>query len=74
MYENNLFIKDCIICDTSDGCRKQYRCKNVIWILSALEFTYIVIIYIFINSLGNGRSKIDGINGSENTYLKQGCA
>ena len=38
MYENNLFIKDGIIYDTTYGCSKQYRCENKMRILSVLEF------------------------------------
>ena len=34
-----------------------------------LEFTYIAITDIFINATGNGRIKIDGINGSRKSYL-----
>ena len=33
IYENNLFIKDGIIYDTTDGCNKQYRCENSMWLL-----------------------------------------
>ena len=44
------------------------------WLLSVLEFTYRVIIDIFINDTNNGRIKIDGINGSDNKNLKQNCA
>ena len=39
MYEENMFIKDGIVCDTTDGCSKQYRCENLLWILSVLSFT-----------------------------------
>ena len=39
MYENNLLINYGIIYDTTDGCSKQYRCENEMWILSVLEFT-----------------------------------
>ena len=46
-----------------DGCSKQYRCANEMWILSVLEFTYRVTIYRRINAPGYGRIKIYGING-----------
>ena len=72
MYDNNLFIKYGIIYDTKDGCSKKCRqCENLMWLLYALEFTYRVIIYRCMNDPGRGRSKIDGINGSGKTYLKQ---
>ena len=44
MYENNLFIKYGTIYNTTYGCSKQNRCENVMWILSVLVFTYIVIL------------------------------
>ena len=69
MHENNLFIKYGIICDTKDWCSKQYRRGKLMWLLSVLEFTHIVIIYIIANVPGNGRIKIDGINGVKNIYL-----
>ena len=46
MYENNVFKKDIIIYDTTDGYRKQYICADTIWLLSLLEFTYTVIVDI----------------------------
>ena len=45
MYED-FFINYGIIYDTTDGCSKQYRCSNALWLLSVLEFTYRVIIDI----------------------------
>ena len=63
MYENNFFIKYGITYDTTDGCSKQYRCENEIWILSAFSFTHRVIIDRCNNSPGYGRSKIYFING-----------
>ena len=32
IYENNLFIKDGIIYDTTYGCIKQYRCENEMYL------------------------------------------
>ena len=56
-----------------DGCIKQYICENAMWLLSVLESTHRVIIYIFINSTGDGRRKIYGINRAYIKYLKK-CA
>ena len=41
------------------------------WLLYELELTYRVMIDICINSPGHGKSKIDDINGSKKTHLKQ---
>ena len=69
IYLNNFFIKDGILYDTTDGCSKQYRCANVMWILFVLEFSYKVIIYRCINAPGNGINKIYVINRSYNTFF-----
>ena len=74
MYDNKFVIKDGIIYDTTYGCSKKYRCTNAMWILSVLEFTYIVIIDRCTNATDNGRSKVEGVNGSDKTYFKQKCA
>ena len=68
MYENILLIKDGIIYDNIDGCRKQYIYANEIWLLSVLEFTYRVIIDRCINVPGHGKIKIYGINICNKTY------
>ena len=70
MYENNVFINYGIIYDTKDGCIKQYRCANSMWLLYVLLFIYRVIIHRCINAPGHSR-KIDENNVSEKTYLKQ---
>ena len=63
MYENNVFINYGIIYDTTYVCSQQYRCANVMWLFSVLEFTYKVIINKLINSPVHVRSKIDAIDG-----------
>ena len=71
MYEKKLFIKDSKICDTTDECIKNNLCANTMWLLSVLELLYIMILNRYINAPGYGRIKIDGINLSNKTYLKQ---
>ena len=70
MYENNLFIEDGIIYDTTYGFGKQYRCEDSMWILYVLAFKYRVIIDRCINDPVSFIIKIDGINGSNKTYKK----
>ena len=70
MYENNLFVKDGIIYDTTDGCRNIYRCANSMRLLSVLAFTYRVKLDILVNAPVCRRSKIDGINRSEKSISK----
>ena len=71
MYKDNFFIKDSIIYDTSDGCSKKYRCEDELCLLLALSFTYRVIIYRYINDSGHWIIKIYGMNGYDNSYLRQ---
>ena len=73
MYYNNLLLKDGIIYDTTDVCRKQYICANSMWLLSVLAFIYRLIMDRFINAQVRGRNKIDCITRSDKTYLKQKC-
>ena len=63
--QNNFFIKDGIIYETTDRCFKQYKCTNEMWLLSVLVFTYRVIIDRCINYPINWRNKLYGINGSD---------
>ena len=62
------FLKDGILYDTTDGQFQQNICVNIIWLLSVLAFTYMVIIDRFISSPGNGRIKLYGIIGSDKSY------
>ena len=66
-----MFIKGCIIYDTTYGCIKQYKYENVLWILSVLSFTWRVIRYRFINAPGNGIKEKNGINGLDISYFRQ---
>ena len=60
-------MKYVIIHYNIDGCRKQYRFENIMWLLYVLKFAFRVIIDRCINAPGNRRIKIDRINGSEKT-------
>ena len=72
MYENNLFINDGIIYDTTNGQSIQCRCVNAIGILSVLEFPHTMIINRCNNSTGNRKIKLDGINGFNKSYFLGG--
>ena len=71
MYENKISVKYDIICYTTHGCSKQYRCENAMWLLYLLELIYRMIINICINAPGHGRRKIYGINVSNKTYSRK---
>ena len=61
---------DGIIYDTTDGCSKQYRYENAMWLLYVLEFTHRVIIYRYINAPGHSIRKMFTINGAGKKHLK----
>ena len=69
MYDNKLFIKDGIIYDTTDGCSKQYRCENSMWLLSVLTFTHRLLMGSCINYPGHGKRKLDSIDLANNIFL-----
>ena len=66
MYEETLFMKDGKINYTTYECSKQYRCVNILWLLSV--FTYKVRKYRDIISPEHVLSNIDGMNGYDKSY------
>ena len=74
MLENHKIAPGYVIYDTTDGCSKQYRCANAMYLLSKLSFMYQVVIDRCVSAPGHGRSKIDGINGADKAYLRSKMA
>ena len=70
MIENHQLAPGYTIYDTTDGCSKQYRCANAMYLLSKLSMMYQIYIDRCVCAPGHGRSKIDGINGADKSYLK----
>ena len=65
------FPDDCCILDHTDGCAKQYRCGNALFLLSALCQKYKIVIDRAIAAPGHGKSIIDGLNAVDKTHLRR---
>ena len=76
MFDNHIsrhgpFSYPTIILDHTDGCAKQYRCGNALYLLSVLSISYNVIIDRAICAPGHGKSIIDGLNAVDKHYLRK---
>lgn len=59
---------------TTDGCAKQYRRGNAIYLLSVWAQTYHVVIDRAVGAPGHGKDIVDGINATDKRFLqKQMC-
>ena len=70
---NNQEISGCAIWESTDGCSKQYRCGSTLYFLSYISFKYKIIIDRMIGTLGHGKDLTDGINSSDEIYLRVRC-
>lgn len=58
------------IWDMTDGCAKQYRCGNALYLLSLLAVEHEMRIDRMIQAPGHGKCKIDGYCACEKSFLK----
>ena len=63
--------KKCVILDHTDGCAKQYRSGNTLYLLNILCLTYNVVIDRAVCDPGHGKSIIDGMNAVDKHYLRK---
>ena len=54
----------------TDGCDKQYMCDLYIYLTILSSYSYGIIMHCAINSPGNGKNVVDGINATYKVYLK----
>ena len=76
MFERHIhlqgpFSKDCVFLDHTDGCAKQYRSGNALYLLNVLCLKYNIIIDRAVCAPGHGKSIIDGMNAVDKHYLKK---
>ena len=76
MLDNHISIhgplhKDCVYLDHTDGCAKQYRSGNALFLLNMLAIKYDIIIDRAVCAPGHGKSIIDGLNAVDKHYLKK---
>ena len=55
--------------DQTDGCAKQYRCSIVYYLMSYLSKSYQIVIDKAVDTPGNGKDVVDGINDAHKQYL-----
>ena len=54
----------------TDVCSKQYRCAFSIYLITVLSYSYVIILYLAINSPVRGNNAVCGINSMCKCYLK----
>ena len=76
MIENHIenhgsFPKKCVILDHTDGCAKQYRSGNALYLLNVLAMKYNIVIDRAVCAPGHGKSIIDGMNAVDKHFLRR---
>ena len=64
------YFVGCTLYDETDGCAKQYRCSNAIYLLSVLASKYGITIDRGIGAPGHGKDDVDGLNATDKRYLQ----
>ena len=74
---NKLFDSGILVCGIStlweytNGCAKKYRCYLAIYLMTVLSSSYVIIMYHGTNVLGQRNNCFDGLNATDNHYLKE---
>ena len=68
---NGPFPKQCVVLDHTDGCAKQYRSGNALYLLNVLSLKYNIVIDRAVCAPGHGKSIIDGLNAVDKHYLRK---
>ena len=64
------FEKNVVMLDHTDGCAKQYRSGNALYLLNVLCLKYQIVIDRAVCAPGHGKSIIDGLNAVDKHYLR----
>ena len=68
---NGPIPKNAVILDHTDGCAKQYRSGNALYLLNVICLKYHVIFDRAVGAPGHGKSIIDGLNAVDKHHLKK---
>ena len=68
---NGDFDENTVFLDHTDGCSKQYRSANDLYLISVLAVKYNVVIDRSISAPGHGKIIIDGLNTVDKHYLRR---
>ena len=60
-----------VFLDHTDGCAKQYRSGNALYLLNVIALKYHIVIDRAIGAPGHGKSIIDGLNAVDKHHLKK---
>ena len=63
--------KNSVFLDHTDGCAKQYRSGNALYLMNVLCLKFNMVIDRAIGAPGHGKSIIDGLNAVDKHYLKK---
>jgi hypothetical protein len=71
LKERNIWLGGCTELLDTDGCSKQYRCGNSIYLNSVLSSEHGFVIDHAVNAPGHGKDIVDGLNATDKNFLKQ---
>jgi hypothetical protein len=60
-----------ILFDETDGCGKQYRCGNALYLLSVLSAQFQIVIDRAIGAPGHGKDIVDGLSATDKQFLRK---
>ena len=63
--------RNSVLLDHTDGCAKQYRSGNALFMMNIMSLKYDIVIDRAIGAPGHGKSIIDGLNAVDKHYLKK---
>jgi len=71
VHEDGFMKSGSTLWDNTDGCMKQYRSANVMFLLWAFAMTYNIIIDRAIGAPAHGKDVVDGLNATDKRHLTQ---
>jgi hypothetical protein len=66
---NGQFMEGSTLYDETDGCGKQCRCSNAIYLLSVLASKYGTVLDRGIGAPGHGKDDVDGLNATDKQHI-----
>jgi hypothetical protein len=67
----HILLRGCVQFLDTDGCCKQYRCGNSIYLNSLLSSEHGITIDHAVNAPGHGKDIVDGLNATDKNFLKK---
>ena len=70
LESNRVMSNKSTIMEDTDGCAKQYRSANSLYLMSAISKKYGIVIDRAVGAPGHGKDIVDGLNAVDKRYLK----